>query len=182
MGTRGTFGLRKNKKDYLMYNHYDSYPGCLGSEVVNFVRKVNNFDDLAEKVKNLTVVKESDTPSPALRKKYKKFTQYVSTGKDWYATLRALQGLEFLYAVLHGEVEHIMLNNNFIRDSLFCEYGYIINLDTNKLEFYRGFQQKAQKGNRYKKFPNGKYYPCKLVGTAPLDNIPDDWQEKFFPE
>ena len=30
-----------------------------------------------------------------------------------------------------------MLNgNNFLKDDIFCEYGYVINLDTNKLDIY----------------------------------------------
>lgn len=33
MGTRGLFGLRKNNKDKTMYNHFDSYPSCLGEEI-----------------------------------------------------------------------------------------------------------------------------------------------------
>ena len=186
MGTRGTLGIRKNKKDFLMYNHYDSYPESLGQEVVDFVKGVKDFDGLAVKTAKLKAV-DGDKKIPLKwEKKYRKFHQEVSSGDDWYSFLRDLQGVDFFKALLKDEIEHIILGNDFIKDSLFCEYGYIINLDTNKLEFWVGFQDKPQKGNRYGVKPesgsDNEYYPCKKVGECPLDKIPEDWQSKFFPK
>jgi hypothetical protein len=63
-------------------------------------------------------------------------------------------------------------SNNFIRDSLFCEYAYIINLDTNCLEFWVGFQKEPCENNRYgSRLEDGydDYYPCKMVSYYPLD-------------
>ena len=40
MGTRGIFGFRKNGKDMLAYNQYDSYPECGGKNVLNAIRKL----------------------------------------------------------------------------------------------------------------------------------------------
>lgn len=66
-------------------------------------------------------------------------------------------------------------SSEFIKDSLYCEYGYIINLDTNVLEFWRGFQQESQDDNRYgNNVLNpyvGGYYPCKMVLEIPLNEI-----------
>lgn len=41
--------------------------------------------------------------------------------------------------------------HEFLKDSLFCEYAYIINLDTNKLEIYKGFNQHENADGRYAK-------------------------------
>ena len=38
---------------------------------------------------------------------------------------------------------------SFIRNSLYCQYAYIVNLDEGVLECYVGFQKKPQKENRY---------------------------------
>ena len=39
-----------------------------------------------------------------------------------------------------------MINSNdFIKNSLFCEYGYIINLDNKSLEFWIGISKKNHK-------------------------------------
>lgn len=69
---------------------------------------------------------------------------------------------------------------DFIKDSLFCEYAYIINLDDEVLEFWKGFQKTPQKGNRYgtesyKPYEgcSHEYYPCKLSLTFPLKEIDD---------
>ena len=65
--------------------------------------------------------------------------------------------------------------NDFIKDSLFCEYGYIINLDDEVLELWVGWQDKPDETNRYgtKKYEgySSDYYPCKLVATYPLNEI-----------
>ena len=64
-------------------------------------------------------------------------------------------------------------SNTFIYDSLFCEWGYILNLDSEELEIYEGFQESEPVHGRYKKsdhpeFCCDKYYPCELVLTVPL--------------
>jgi len=66
----------------------------------------------------------------------------------------------------------MMEYGDFIKNSLFCEYAYIINLDTKKMEFWKGFQHKPNPNNRYGTKPrNGykdDYYPCKMVATYSL--------------
>ena len=41
MGTRGLYGFRKNGKDKITYNHWDSYPEGLGQNVLNFVKETS---------------------------------------------------------------------------------------------------------------------------------------------
>ena len=74
-------------------------------------------------------------------------------------------------------------SRSFMKDSLFCEWAYVINLTTNKLEIYRGFQKKPQKNRYYtrKQICKG-YYNVKLVIEFPLDAIPDDWVEQLDKE
>lgn len=40
MGTRGIYGFRKNKKDKTSYNHYDSYPSCLGEQMFDYIKNI----------------------------------------------------------------------------------------------------------------------------------------------
>lgn len=75
--------------------------------------------------------------------------------------------------------------NNFIFDSLFCEYAYIINLDENILEFYRGFNKDSNADGRYAyKIGENGYCGVRLVMEIPLQEIFDNkWQadeEKDF--
>lgn len=61
---------------------------------------------------------------------------------------------------------------NSIMYSLFCKYAYIINLDTEKLEFWVGYQHEPQEGNRYgETADNDGYYPCRLVAEFPIAEI-----------
>ena len=62
-------------------------------------------------------------------------------------------------------------SQNFIKNSLFCEWGYIINLDDNTLEIWKGFQQKSQKNNRYGCEKWEGYYPCKNIKKIKLEEI-----------
>lgn len=62
-------------------------------------------------------------------------------------------------------------NHNFIKNSLFCEWAYIINLDTNKLEVWEGFQEKPQENNRYGVEKDNGFYPCALVKEIDIEKI-----------
>lgn len=62
----------------------------------------------------------------------------------------------------------------FLRDSLFCEYAYLINLDTNMLEYYQGFNKNPNEKGRYAKYTvddEKKYYGVKLIQEIPLQDI-----------
>lgn len=40
-------------------------------------------------------------------------------------------------------------SSHFLLDSLYCEWGYILNLDTKMLEVWRGWQTTSDPDNRY---------------------------------
>lgn len=94
-------------------------------------------------------------------------------GGDWYWTLRPNQGCpeNWLPFIDSGSKVYMIDNSSFIKDSLFCEYAYIVNLDTDQLEFYCGFQHKPDETNRYGCEEDQGYYPCRMVACFPLDVI-----------
>lgn len=63
---------------------------------------------------------------------------------DWYCLLFKIQGDLFaLNGLVNSEKKGYMIDkSSFIKDSLLCEYAYIINLDTHMLEFWVGCQKK----------------------------------------
>ena len=66
--------------------------------------------------------------------------------------------------------------SRFLIDSLFCEFAYIINLDTNKLEYYEGFNLDPNAPGRYAKntlYKNDEkiYYGVKLVKEIELTDL-----------
>ena len=77
---------------------------------------------------------------------------------------------------------------DFINSSLFCEWGYIVNFDTQELEVYRGFQEERHDKGRYAAKEPTKpdtgsgidYWPCALVATFPLTKkFPKYWAKKL---
>ena len=70
----------------------------------------------------------------------------------------------------------------FLADSLFCEYAYIINLDTNMLEYYVGFNKNKNAAGRYAKQTVDEeeiFYGVVLKKEIPLQDIFDNKIEIF---
>ena len=191
MSTRGVIGVRIDGQDKLTYNHSDSYPTGLGDDLAEELKlAIHEFglDELAQLAHDLKMVNDNEQkPTKAEIKKLQKWMDTgVSTGKptEWYVLLRHLQG-ELITTLKVG----YMLNSaNFINSSLFCEWGYIVNFDTQELEVYRGFQrQRHDKGRYATKTPpqkadgNGSdYWPCALLATFPLTKpFPKGWAQKL---
>lgn len=172
MGTRGLIGFRKNGIDKLTYNHFDSYPEYLGKQVLEFI--VGYREDLDSIFNNIVLVNETDKPTKEQIEECKKYADLnVSTRsvEDWYCLLRQSQGNLRCYA---QDLKYMIDSHDFILDSLFCEYAYIINLDTNELEFWVGFQKAPWKDNRYGCTEKDGYFPCKMVTTYPLGDIHEE--------
>ena len=173
MGTCGLYGFRKNGIDKTTYNHFDSYPDGLGADILKFIRNHSNAA-MNEFYDNIIMVDEHAKPSAEeIKRCIANRTVDLSVSNqsydDWYCLLRNIQGdLEALY---QWEFPYMTDCSDFIKDSLFCEFAYIINLDTNVLEYYEGFQETPQEGNRYGTTDDRGYYPCKLVAEIPLETI-----------
>lgn len=183
MGTRGLIGFRYQNKDYLTYNRFDSYPDSLGFNILEELGAMLSFNKLKKAVEKITLVTEDSKPTFEQRLDVAKEFWDLSVGNQtpdsWYCLLRNAQGK--LYSYYSGKLKYMIDSHEFIKDSLFCEWVYIVNLDTMQLEVWRGFQKESQKGNRYGE--NGeikieKYYPCALVKEYPLQKLPS--QKKFL--
>ena len=174
MGTKGAFGFRINNEDKVTYNHFDSYPGGLGDEVVTFIKN-NAISVLEAAANNIKLVEAKSTPTSEQIQRYKHYADHdVSTGSfyEWYVLLRNVQGNLQAYV---DDLEYMIDKREFLKDSVFCEYAYIINLDTKKLEFYKGFNDKQlyDKG-RYASIPRDEkndYYGVMLMAEFDLLDI-----------
>lgn len=180
MSTRGLYGVRLNGVDKCTYNHSDSYPSWLGRKIVEFCAN-NTLEKLQKFHDNIILVSENSKPTEEQIAKCIKagyYSRYVSSKsvEDWYCLLKNLQqNFDVYQECIDNDQEIFMINEtNFIKDSLFCEYAYIINLDDETLEFYKGCQRIPQDDNRYGVMPDEDgYYPCKLMLTFQLDELDD---------
>jgi hypothetical protein len=174
MGTRGAVGFRANGQDRVQYNHFDSYPSGLGSEVLDFI-KGSNLAELKTTAERIIIIDDSIPPTSQQIKDCKPWTDLGVSNQstsDWYCLLRKAQG--DLNAYTQG-LKYMVNASDFLLDSLFCEYTYIINTDEQVLEFYSGFNQKARtRKGRYaamKSKPEREYYGVALIKVYPLEEI-----------
>lgn len=184
MGTRGLFGLRKNNKDKTTYNHYDSYPSYLGEIMVEFIKN-NSLKKMNELYDKLIMIDEEFKTSQFTKEQKEKYKEFMKKQDFFSHTLDELNTCKdismycFLYEFQgklekyneYPEIDLMIEYSDFIKNSLFCEWAYIINLDTNKLEIWKGGQKKPQKNNRYGTKKWESYYPCKLIKEIKIEDI-----------
>lgn len=183
MGTRGVWGFYKKGINKLTYNHFDSYPSHLGLKMVEFVQSTS-IEDLNNIFGRIILIDESVKPTKNQIKECKKYSDLKVSNQsifDWYCLLRNAQGCPELYK---SDLRYMLNYNNFIKESLFCEWAYVINLSENILEIYSGFRDKPNsKENRYKILePKEDYYACEKLIDFRLNEIPDNWQEQTLRE
>ena len=169
MGTRGAIGFYKDGVDKITYNHFDSYPRVLGNGVKDFVLK---YEKDLDKIFESIILVDADSKTTVEQKKdclkYADLSVSEQSPDDWYCLTRKAQGDLEAYA---KGLKYMIDNKDFLEDSLFCEWAYIINLDKRVLEIYVGFQ-KCPNDNRYSvDEPDGEYYNCKLEREVPFEKL-----------
>tara|TARA_Y100000593_G_C4314588_1_gene340185 strand:+ start:3221 stop:3724 length:504 start_codon:yes stop_codon:yes gene_type:complete len=158
MGTRGAIGyfgkLDGENLHKVTYNHYDSYPSCLGKQVVGYIKN-KDFDNIKEDFEKIKLIED---------------------GGNNYHDMRDLQGDLDGYS----KVGKMIDNQLFLHDSLFCEWAYIINMNTKKLEIYRGFTEGTPKG-RYRNVEKDKngYGGVSLLKSIPLEDVTEEMMDKI---
>jgi hypothetical protein len=181
MGTRGSIGFHKAGVDKITYNHWDSYPSGLGNVMKEFFMQTSK--EQIEAIFNKIILIDDNTPiTEEDRKKWAQFfNKDVSTGEDWYSLLRETQGN--LAAYRDTDLPFMIDNKDFMKDSLFCEWAYIYNLDEGVLEVYKGFQNTPQ-DNRYiihsSRSFGSDYYNVTLITEIEYEDIPDFDMDRCF--
>ncbi len=205
MSTRGLTGFIADGKWYAMYNHGDSYPEWLGMRVLEFCKQVEDWNALKENVKELTLVNDDQKPTIEEAELYKCYHENPNETvlghkkqeiTDWYWLLHSLQGEGILYEINKGNLKHLIDDHDFIEDSLFCEWAYIIDLDEMELKVYKGFNTEEypdtplpddvkassyevsegytirEIGGKETHHPETHYYPCRMLYAYSLYKLP----------
>lgn len=148
MSTRGLWGFTYEGTTKVTYNHYDSYPDGLGSDLV---KALNKFLDgtnssnprvfLQSLVKDQQLVNEETPPTAEQVEQllgYANLNVSTQSPQEWYVLLRETQG-DLAATLACG---YMVDGFEFGHDALFCEWGYVIDLDADEFVIYRGFSQK----------------------------------------
>jgi len=174
MGTRGAVGFRTDGTDKVTYNHFDSYPSSLGNQVTQFLKGFKDVEALKKIAENIVLIDESSKPTKKQKVEAKELGLFdgnvSSQSDDWYCLLRLAQGDLSVYE----KFKYMIDSHEFLKDSLFCEWAYIINLDSEKLEIYRGFNKDRNAAGRYAQLiqkESDEYFGVALHSAIPLKDI-----------
>ena len=176
MGTRHlTCVFSNNQMRIAQYGQFDGYPDGAGFEICDFIHRTN-MDEFRSKVEKVTQVTEEKMNSINSQFESKDGWMTLAESERYgkaYPEFYRNTGAGILDLVMNKGVTEVNLDTDFVNDSLFCEYAYVINLDTNELEFYEGFQKQIHSQGRFanSNANEGGYYPVKLVAQIPFENI-----------
>jgi len=172
--------------DKLAYNHYDSQPDTLGLKILRELRDVDNWNVVLDRTESLIPISEQrrlgDNTSMAEAEIRRAFPdlEYRGDPQNFYDLYQPLQGT--LQPYLDGKLMFMPDAADFIHDSLHCEWAYIVNLDTNQLETWKGNQLEPdhednrmyEEESRYgKEMDRMGYYPCAMVRSYDLKELPN---------
>lgn len=108
------------------------------------------------------------------------FEESYETGgfKGWPQMTRdtAAEILQVIYSNKSKKGMPLVNQEDFAKDSLFCEWAYVVNLDTEELECYKGFNKSpVPEGERFAgpALPDNQgYYPVALAKTYSIHDLP----------
>ena len=163
MGTRNLTAVYYNGEvKVAQYGQWDGYPSGQGNTILEFL---NNKFKKDEFIKNLKLCYFGTDEE--MDKKY--LEEYPQFSRNTAADILAM---------IQDNSAGLMLCNSidFAKYSLFCEYAYVIDLDTNEFEFYKGFNKSpvpvGERFSKLEKASDSEYYPIGLVWKWSLDNLP----------
>ena len=177
MGTRHiTAVVNEGQFVVAQYGQWDGYPTGAGNAIVALIR--GKIDQLKASLKHIMPVDSGTVErywSECGAQGWGADMETCQRFKAKYATLDRDTGPDVLNILIHTEVPiELFLNVDFIADGLFCEWVYVVDLDSGMFEIYQGFQIHPSE-NRFSTMFEGTtngYYPPKLVATYPLDDLP----------
>ena len=186
MNSQGLIGFRIREQDKLAYNQSGSRPDMLGLKILNEIRSVNDWDAVKKRTEELTPVAEThrldyfdDYPIAEIRRHFPDIA-YARPPTDYHDLYQPLQGT--LQPYLDGRLSFMPDASDFIRDSQHCDWAYIVNLDSEQFEVWKGNQLEPdsednrliEEPNRYGQEPDRMgYYPCAMVKNYSLDDLPN---------
>lgn len=154
MGTRHLIAVYKDGAlKVAQYGQFDGYLAARGVEMLDFLNDHDKLERLRAKVDNCF------------------FSDSIKEPKDHHRRNHSVEVLTTI-ADSNGPIE-LVNSINFAKDGLFCEWAYVIDLDTNTFEVFKGFSKKPVPG----RFGPGEpdvdgYYPVAQIANYSLDHLP----------
>jgi hypothetical protein len=193
MGTRGlTVVVQNGTEKVAQYGQWDHYPAGQGAVILGWLNTITPAElvDFRQKVHDLKTITDAEIDA-AWEEIAPGVTDWMITPeqsaefKSRYPGLDRDHGGQILPLILSGDVATVKLSTEFAQDSLFCEWAYVVDLDTNRFEVYKGFITKPHADGRFarttgteiERVGGREYAPVRLVASWPLDGLPETFGE-----
>lgn len=202
MGTRNlTCVVSDGEYKVAQYGQWDGHPEGSGKFILKFLKEVD-LETFKKRIAQLRFLAEEESdqandeigkyreglssddlvlfreedgeriwrPTPELYEKYLA-RPFIHLNRDL--------GCKILDFVMRYN-EPLQNDIGFAGSSLFCEWVYVVDLDNDQFEVYRGFNKEpVPPGERFTDFPGEKeYFPVKLLATFKLGQLPSE--EEFL--
>ena len=192
MGTRNlTVVVHNQEVKVASYGQYDGFPNSLGIKLLKFFGNPANTENLRKILPKVRLWNDKDQKqqdeflesigctngilNDKQKEEFKK--RYPFRYRERYGRLREGQILEVLLEFHHLDELATTDAYYFASDSLFCEWAYVIDYDTNTFEVYKGLNTSGiSEEDRFFPLYDGEndYYPVKILASFPLDDLPDE--------
>jgi hypothetical protein len=190
MGTRHLIAVvHEGEYKVAQYGQWDGYPSGQGAGVLNFLQEKMDRALFEEKLKNVSFITQEELTQ-----------RWVDAGADpgsSFVTLQVASTMQARYpensrdtgsdilAIIQDADRPIKIVNSldFAGDSVFCEWGYVVDLDKNTFEVYKGFNEiPLTESDRFYGIPssNDNHHAIRLLKSFDLNNLPTE--EAFIEE
>jgi hypothetical protein len=188
MGTRNLICVKsKGKIKVAKYCQWDGYLAGQGLTILEFLKDEKKLNALRKNIDQCKFISQRQYNLKRVKllghtKKYITMPESDMLKKK-LPTFHRDTGAEILNYIAKKPIETVN-NIDFGGDGLFCEFAYIINLDTNKLEIFTGFHDKILGKNPFNKFNDKKesYKAVQRVAKINFNEIKNIIKPRFYLE
>ena len=185
MGTRNLTAVMKDGEyKVAQYGQWDGCPEGQGLTILNFIRTNRNIENLKAALSKVRFLDEEGQDKDFMEE-YKNNAPAWSNDPDnrtpeqirWFESyISGDLGGEILKSIADSDDDEIVIKNDidFASDSLFCEWAYVLDFDSNTFEVFRGFCSEPHDGRFTGSKSKDGYYPVTLFKSFHLDNLPDE--------
>jgi len=186
MGTRHLVAVQLDGEYKIaQYGQWDGYPEGQGVRVLKFLKETNP-DAFIAQLRRLRwatdeQIEDAWVAAGAVRESSFTSLEVAEQIKNTHPELSRDTGAAILDVVLRAAVpENLLMRDNigFAQDSLFCEWAYVIDFDTNVLEVYIGFQKAPDFDGRFAgpmtSGIDNNYGPVKKLLSYSLSALPTE--------
>jgi len=168
MGTRNlTIVISENKTKVAQYGQWNGYPEGQGKTILMFLKKCD-LNTFRERLNHLSFLSQREVTN--------RWNECEIKGNNSnYPELIRNTGAKILELIYDGKVTQLWNRSNFLRDSLWCEWVYVIDLDTQRFEVYSNFSKKhLTERDRFYNIKYKKKSSCqiKIIKSYSLRRLP----------